>query len=1027
VSIRIDKHLIASLIVGCIALTAQAQRLAFKHIGAEQGVTNVASWSCTTDKFGFIWMASIDGLIRYDGKKIQYYRTEEYPELTVDHVDYVFCDSRNNLWACNQFGLVRIDENRIFTRQRIVDSLESINVDACFEGRDGSIYALTSKGAYALAPGQTGWQPQLWLDSIMQQSWWRNIIQFDSDRTIVVIPSRGVFLINTTERKLDVMFPIIGAYSCTRFDEESILIGKADGFELLRVFIHHPDSVLHIKAPLFFNKEYRHAQISRMVRAIDGAVYMATSGAGLVILDSSLQHYALYTHDPLNPHSITSNSLRNVYTDKSGLLIITSLDGANYTNVTHNATEYINYLRTNDGQILNERVLSMAGDHNNKLWICFVTNVFLYDLQTRECSSMNIPPGVGLRNDGLSPVWVECDKQGRIWIALKDDGILLFNKDYSFNRLITYPTTKGSIKAINRPRVMKECFDGYMYVGTESGLVRIDLESFELDTFADLPVLQPLLKKRIVDILPSHEGLWVSSSPKGAAWHYSYADNQLKSYSKPEGLPTDRIYGLTTDQNDNIYIGSFEGFSLLYPNDSIVNWTKGHGLIATRVESIETDRAGNVWIANSYNLLKYDPAQKLLSRIGARYGLMNINFVVMSSTVLPSGKIVFGANKGFLMLDPTEIKIRNDSLKLHVFYKDRAHGEIDWTGGNRLVFNYGKSQPQFFFAVSDIMVADQVLYKYRLNAREESSWSDPSYNSGVNFNLDPGHYSLEVMAFDGEKWFSIQQPVEITVRPPWWKQWWFIALLIFIVGSGLWYYLRVRIEKYKKELFISRHIADLESRALRAQMNPHFVFNSLNAIQECIVTGKVEEAYMYLSRFSRLLRLVLEHSDMPDVSLMDELEVLDLYVSLEKLRFKNEMTYRFELGEEVDAEEIRVPPMLIQPHLENAIWHGLRHKAGPKQLTLTIHEENDNYLTVIVEDNGIGRAKAAELKASQIANQRHASKGRVLSENRMELLKKNYPLSLLTTTDLYKEGLASGTRVMMKIPILNNAKNVIPA
>ena len=170
------------------------------------------------------------------------------------------------------------------------------------------------------------------------------------------------------------------------------------------------------------------------------------------------------------------------------------------------------------------------------------------------------------------------------------------------------------------------------------------------------------------------------------------------------------------------------------------------------------------------------------------------------------------------------------------------------------------------------------------------------------------------------------------------------------------------------------------------------------------------------------MRLVLEHSDVPDVSLMDELEVLDLYVSLEKLRFKNDMVYRFELGEEVDTEEIRIPPMLIQPHLENAIWHGLRHKAGPKLLTLSIHEEDEGYLTVIVEDNGIGRVKAAELKASQIVNQRHASKGRILSENRMELLQKNYPMTLLTTTDLYADGIPSGTRVMMKIPVINTAK-----
>ena len=186
------------------------------------------------------------------------------------------------------------------------------------------------------------------------------------------------------------------------------------------------------------------------------------------------------------------------------------------------------------------------------------------------------------------------------------------------------------------------------------------------------------------------------------------------------------------------------------------------------------------------------------------------------------------------------------------------------------------------------------------------------------------------------------------------------------------------------------------------------------------MTGRVDDAYTYLSKFSRLLRLVLEHSDTTMVSLQSEMEILHLYISLEQLRFKGDMLYDVQLDPDLDGEEIRIPPMLIQPHLENAIWHGLRNKGGDKKLQLSITEKNAGYLNIVVEDNGIGRVKAAELKTQQIRTKQHESKGSILSENRMALLKKNFPLTSMTITDLYHEdGVAAGTKVELVIPVLN--------
>jgi LytS/YehU family sensor histidine kinase len=234
--------------------------------------------------------------------------------------------------------------------------------------------------------------------------------------------------------------------------------------------------------------------------------------------------------------------------------------------------------------------------------------------------------------------------------------------------------------------------------------------------------------------------------------------------------------------------------------------------------------------------------------------------------------------------------------------------------------------------------------------------------------------------------------------------------------------MRRNVARIQAQNRIDLQITQLKSTALRAQMNPHFVFNCLNAIQECVVTGKEDEAYTYLSKFSRLLRLILEYSDRSEISLQQEMEILDLYISLEKLRFKESFAYTLSADDEIEAEQTFIPPMLIQPHIENAIWHGLRHLQGEKQLSVEIQEHAD-YIQVIVTDNGIGRKKAMELKSSRIGSgQGHTSKGLAISAQRLDLLQKQFPATSMDIEDLYVNGVAAGTKVTLRLPIMMSGK-----
>ncbi len=208
-------------------------------------------------------------------------------------------------------------------------------------------------------------------------------------------------------------------------------------------------------------------------------------------------------------------------------------------------------------------------------------------------------------------------------------------------------------------------------------------------------------------------------------------------------------------------------------------------------------------------------------------------------------------------------------------------------------------------------------------------------------------------------------------------------------------------------------MAELELQSLRAQLNPHFMFNSLNAIQDLIVNEKNEQSHLYLSRFSKLLRMLLDNADQPFVSLKKEVEFLELYLSLENLRIPD-LQFSIEKSPGVNLEERMIPNMMLQPYIENAIWHGLSNKKGNRKLQIRIHE-NGNATKFEIEDNGIGRKKAAEIK--NLYRKGHTSKGMELLSKRFSLLSKEYGSSIQTTvTDLENNGEATGTLVKIEVP-----------
>jgi len=228
-----------------------------------------------------------------------------------------------------------------------------------------------------------------------------------------------------------------------------------------------------------------------------------------------------------------------------------------------------------------------------------------------------------------------------------------------------------------------------------------------------------------------------------------------------------------------------------------------------------------------------------------------------------------------------------------------------------------------------------------------------------------------------------------------------------------------RLESSETKTQLQQQATELEMQALRAQMNPHFIFNSLNSINRFILQKNTPQASEYLTKFSRLMRMILQNSQASLISLESELESLELYLNLEVLRFDNHFDYNISVADDLDLSELKVPPLIIQPYVENAIWHGLMHKEEKGQLDIEVLQE-DNYLYVKIIDNGIGRRKAVEL-ASKSAT-KHKSMGLKITADRIAMMRRaNSDESVIKINDLVEpDGCAAGTEVIIKIPVIHD-------
>ncbi|MES1219303.1 MAG: histidine kinase, partial [Bacteroidota bacterium] len=472
------------------------------------------------------------------------------------------------------------------------------------------------------------------------------------------------------------------------------------------------------------------------------------------------------------------------------------------------------------------------------------------------------------------------------------------------------------------------------------------------------------------------------------------------------------------------------------------NYTNDDGMPGLKINGLTPDNKGNIWFNTDRSIFQLNVKTGTITMLAEKDGFLTQNISAFSDTKDKDGDLYINADDaaGFYRISPDKYIFSASSVYLESLKINQQLFPLS-TGINfaeKISLKYFENNIDIETGVIDFNSKGKGHIRYKLEADgKTASWQyAPAYYTIRYEGLPPGNYRLILQSSNAANEFNGPEKVlSIIIHPAFWNTWWFRTLAsIFVLG--IFYLLiryrtqqrfRLKLERSEKETQLAemrqntaelkQQSSELEMQALRAQMNPHFIFNSLNSINRFILKNDRLQASEYLTKFSKLVRMILQNSQSPLIPLESELESLGLYLEMEALRFNYHFAYKISIPKDLDVEVLKVPPLILQPYVENAIWHGLMHKEEKGLLNIEVSQEDD-HLYFKVTDNGIGRKKAAEI-ASKSAT-KHKSMGLRITAHRIAMMQHtNGEESPVKINDLVEsDGTAAGTEVIIKMPVI---------
>ncbi|HEY4290015.1 MAG TPA: histidine kinase [Puia sp.] len=592
------------------------------------------------------------------------------------------------------------------------------------------------------------------------------------------------------------------------------------------------------------------------------------------------------------------------------------------------------------------------------LWIGTRRGLLWFNTSDYSSGRVAVPPGLAWINE-INPICMIEDANKNIWISFGNlNSVVYYNRD---TRRFTDISGPGNplLKITYCFSMAKDRQGNVWFAG--DGLCRWNAAKQRVDTLIVYPSVARTLNSYIVILdMDSADNLWLYSWNNGII-QYDCTHNKMYLRRKESNFSDGDIIASSSVIHDHIWLGIDNGISVFdIHNYSSRLYTYADGLpmgITTLRKGSWYDEEQNIfYVGSGHHLISFKP--DLSHSMGPAPTL----FIDEINT--PAGRF---------MGDP-----------------------------ERLVLSYTDNSVQVDFNAINFGNAEDNRFAYRVVPAPDSSWRLLNWQHSVNFNnLAPGKYEVQLKLFSASnRWPEQVKELTIIVKPPFWRSWWFIMLSTVVLTAAAGVLYRARIRRISEKMSLDRQVAEYEMKALHAQMNPHFIFNSLNSIKEMILHQDTRNASLYLSRFAHLIRLNLEHSRKTFITLRQNIEYLESYLEMEQLRFAD-FNYNIGIKGELDADEIRIAPMLIQPLVENAIWHGLLPNRGDKQLNILFYIDEEK-LVCEIEDNGIGIRRS--LLNKNDSQQMHTSMGISNIRQRIAILNEKYrircSLSILDKSEI---------------------------
>lgn len=984
-------------------ISGHAQTASFRNFTLDDGLAQSQVYCLLQDHKGYLWLGTRGGgLSRFDGK--YFYTFSEQQGLSSNYISSIYQDSNHKIWIGTANGLSVYDGTK-FSKVFCADKRNNVAINSMIES-NGVLLCATNLGLYALEKGKLkhkklpGIPGQLSIYSL-----------YNSGNSLFIGTAKGLF--EYKYRSKQTLFHgakwkvMKNAITCIRKDKSGrLLFGTyGDGMycydwkKFYRIDLH-----LELYKETVFD-----------VYCEKNKLWIGTLTQGLVEYNSENRQFTKYTQTD----GLANNHVRGIIKDRCGDLWIGTSGGG----LSQMSKKLFSHYTTTSG-LGGNFVYSICRDSKNQLWMGTGQNgvSVLQNGNIRQFNKENgfaavkvkaIAEGergkmyFGTEGQGIGVLennkfhWLKatkrfyikqmiCDRKGIVWVASVGNGLLRI--DPSTNEITKIMTRQGCIDT--RLTTVYTDSNGKIWYGSESkGVGCYDPETKKHIWITET---KGLVSNAIRTITGDQFGrIWVGTAGFGICAIDPKTYAVLQTITIRNGLHSSNVYCMIFDQKNNLLIGTESGLNQLTFDKDLkvsrsVNYSRGEGFLGVETcqNSIWKDADGRIWIGTVNGITAYNTENKQLNRVPPILNLVDVQ----------------------LFYEP--LKKTN--------YKDHV---LPWNEFEDLNLPYDQNHLSFLFKGINLRNPEAVEYSWKMEGFDEN-WSPWTKDQRITYsNLPSGNFSFLVRARNEDGVYS-QTPLSfnITISTPFWRTTWFYTLLflaaigVIVLGFRLQSKrLKEKARKAQEQSELEKNLLELEQKALRLQMNPHFIFNALNSIQGLIGTEHETKARYYLAKFSRLMRQILDNSSKTVITLEEEIATLENYLLVEQFCTGNRFDYEITTNLMTEANYVQIPPMLVQPFVENAIKHGFRFSPEDKRKgMITVHFEEERHgIHCTITDNGIGRKASQELKTF-VEHPKHESKGLTVTEERLHLLGDGQRIEII---DLFDEkGESRGTQIKLFIP-----------